>query len=87
MPKVNGPLLRRTRRSRDMSVDDVAPHLEISPGTLRNIENMRAVASERLIGRIARFYDLDEVEVRKVPQSPRLPCVRKSAPIKTQEVA
>jgi transcriptional regulator with XRE-family HTH domain len=87
MPKVNGPLLRRTRRGRDESVEDVAPHLQIAPGTLRNIENMRAEASDRLIGRLARYYDLDEVEVRKVPQSPRLRRARKPAPIKTQEVA
>lgn len=71
MPKVNGPLIRRTRRGRDLSVEDVAPQLEIAPGTLRNIENMRAEASDRLIGRICRFFELDEVAIRTLPKAPR----------------
>jgi len=71
MPKVNGPLIRRTRRGRDESVEDVAPHLEIAPGTLRNIEGMRTEASDRLIGRICRYFALDETAVRTLPEAPR----------------
>jgi hypothetical protein len=70
MPKVNGPLIRRTRRGRDLSVEDVAPDLDIAPGTLRNIENMRAEASDRLIGRICRYFELDEDAVRTLPTPP-----------------
>lgn len=71
MPKVNGPLIRRTRRGRDLSVEDAAPHLKIAPGTLRNVENMRAEASDRLIGRMCEFFDLDEIAVRTLPKAPR----------------
>lgn len=70
MPKVNGPLIRRTRRGRDESVEDAAPHLKIAPGTLRNIENMRAEASDRLIGRICTYFKLDEDAVRTLPTAP-----------------
>lgn len=70
MPKVNGPLIRRTRRACDESVEDAAPHLKIAPGTLRNIENMRAEASDRLIGRICEYFKLDEEAVRTLPVAP-----------------
>lgn len=88
MPKINGPLLRRTRRGRDESVEVVAPHLGIAPGTLRNIEGMRAEAGERLIGRIVRYYDgcFTEEQLREVPKAPAIK--RRSAnPIKRKTAA
>jgi DNA-binding XRE family transcriptional regulator len=88
MPKVNGPLIRRTRRGRDLSVEDAAPHLDIAPGTLRNIENMRAEASDRVIGRICRYFELDEDDVRTIPTAPRgVGRATKRAVLKARSVA
>lgn len=66
MPKVNGPLLRRTRRVRGETVDEVAPTFGIAPGSLRNIENMRGEASDAVIAKMALYYQLDEDKIRDV---------------------
>ncbi len=67
MPKVNGPLLRRTRRMRGESVEDVAPKVGLAPGSLRNIENMRGNAGDLVIAKLAQHLQLDEDAIRTLP--------------------
>lgn len=67
MPKVNGPLLRRTRRMRGESVEDVAPKVGLAPGSLRNIENMRGAAGDLVIAKLAEHYQIDEDAIRTLP--------------------
>lgn len=60
MPKVpNGHLIRQAREAVNERVEDVAPDYEISPGTLRGIENGRTYAAEALICKLAERYNLD----------------------------
>lgn len=89
MPKINGPLLRRARRSRGESVEQVAPDLELQPGSLRNVENMRGEASDRVIALILeRFPEIDEKALRTVPPPVPVPRVtKKRAVLKTRSVA
>lgn len=68
MPKVNGPLIRRARRGLGLRTEDLAPPAGITPGALRNIENMRAVASDDVISRLAMLLRLAEDDVRSVPR-------------------
>lgn len=69
MPHVNGLLLRRTRRARDESTEDVATAVGIKPGSLRNIEAMRVPASDRLIYRLANHLGLDAIDILAIPNS------------------
>lgn len=72
MPKVNGPLLRRTRRIRDETAATVAKDVGIAEGSLRSIESMRVPASEQLAYRLAARLELDPDDVLKVPTAPKI---------------
>lgn len=71
MPQINGPLIRRTRRGLGLRTEDLAPNAGIAPGTLRNIESMRAPASEDVIKRLAMLLRLTEKDLRTLPRIPR----------------
>jgi excisionase family DNA binding protein len=82
MPKVNGPLIREARTARHERVEDVAPELGISPGTLRGIENMRTYAADELIEKIAQRYGLDIEELKTLPEVPeQSPTTLQSVPL------
>jgi excisionase family DNA binding protein len=83
MPKVpNGHLIRQAREDANERIEDVAPDFEISPGTLRGIENGRTYAAETLIQKIADRYNLSvhelmdgvvvELPKRSIPFNERL---------------
>src|SRR5690349_3962662 len=56
MPKVNGDRWKTSRYELDISSEQAAARLSISPGHLRNIEASQVPASARLIRRACRLY-------------------------------
>lgn len=63
MPRVNGARWRDRRLDLDLNTQNAAARLRISGGHLRNIENGFVVASDRLIRRAAKLYEIDWSEL------------------------
>lgn len=63
-----GYLIREARKARKQQVEDAAPHLDVSPGTLRGIENGRVYAGPDTIRKICDYYNLNEQELLTPPE-------------------
>lgn len=54
-----GQLLRQLRKERQLGIKKLAPDLDVNYTYLSKLENDKAIPSEELVRRIARYFDYD----------------------------
>jgi transcriptional regulator with XRE-family HTH domain len=68
MPKKNispafGPIMRRLRRAKDLTQDEIAGRLEIAPSYISRLENNRKKPSVEMLFKIADALEVPVVEI------------------------